>query len=41
MQELLKSGNEKLMELLTEEQKTQWKEMLGQPVDPGVISGGL
>jgi hypothetical protein len=27
--------------LLTDAQKKQWKEMLGQPVDPGVIYGGL
>jgi hypothetical protein len=27
--------------LLTDAQKKQWKEMLGEPVDPGVIYGGL
>jgi hypothetical protein len=27
--------------LLTDAQKKQWKEMLGKPVDPGVIYGGL
>ena len=27
--------------LLTDAQKKQWREMLGQPVDPGVIYGGL
>jgi hypothetical protein len=27
--------------LLTDAQKKQWKEMLGRPVDPGVIYGGL
>jgi len=31
----------KLEALLTDAQKKQWKEMLGQPVDPGVIYGGL
>jgi hypothetical protein len=27
--------------LLTDAQKKQWKEMLGEPVDPGVLYGGL
>jgi hypothetical protein len=31
----------KLEALLTDSQKKQWKEMLGKPVDPGVIYGGL
>ena len=31
MQELLKSGNGKLMNLLTEAQKTKWKELIGEP----------
>ena len=31
----------KLEALLTDAQKKQWKEMLGQPVDPSVIYGGL
>ena len=31
----------KLEALLTDAQKKQWKEMLGQPVDLGVIYGGL
>lgn len=31
----------KLEALLTEAQKKQWKEMLGKPVDPSVIYGGL
>ncbi len=31
MQDFLKSGNEKLMKLLTKEQKTWWKELIGEP----------
>jgi len=31
----------KLEALLTDSQKKQWKEMLGQPVDPSVLYGGV
>ncbi len=31
MQDLRKSGDEKLMKLLTDEQKTKWRELIGEP----------
>jgi len=38
LQELLRSGNEGVMQLLTEAQKTKWKEMIGEPFKGGFNS---